>query len=197
MAIPAPARVAGFVLVGGRSSRMGRDKALMEFGESTLVEYVARLVERVCGSVVLVGCPDCYRAIPYQAIPDIRPEQGPLGGIQAALSASGCEWNLIVACDMPAITTELLDLLVDATREWAGGCIVPVSSDGRLQPLCAVYHRRCLGAVSTMLGRGVRRMSDAIPQLGPLLLPTRSTEPFRNLNTPQDWSAHTSLPLKR
>jgi molybdopterin-guanine dinucleotide biosynthesis protein A len=197
MALSEPAPVAGFVLVGGRSSRMGRDKAMMEFGESTLVEHVARLLNRVCGSVVLVGCPERYRAIPYPAIPDVRPEQGPLGGIQAALSASVREWNLIVACDMPAITLELLELLVDATRECAGDSIVAVSPDGRLQPLCAVYRRRCLGVVSGLLGRGVRRMSDAIPQLGAVLLPIRSAESFRNLNTLEDWSAYQTASRKR
>jgi molybdopterin-guanine dinucleotide biosynthesis protein A len=169
---------------------MGRDKALMAFGGSTLVEHVARLVDRVCGSVVLVGCAERYRAIPYRAIPDLLPDQGPLGGIQAALSASGCEWNLILACDMPSITMELLELLMDATQECAGDSIVPVSPGGRLQPLCAMYHRRCLGPVNGSLGCGVRRMSEAIPHLGAVLLPIGSAEPFRNLNTLDDWRAH-------
>ena len=169
---------------------MGRDKALMAYGESTLVEHVARLVDRVCVSVALVGCPERYRAIPLRTIPDVRPDQGPLGGILAALSTSGCEWNLIVACDMPSITMELLELLVGATRERAADSIVPVSPDGRLQPLCAVYHRRCLGAVNGLLGCGVRRMSVAIPHLGAVLLPISSAEPFRNLNTLDDLNAH-------
>lgn len=190
MALSQPSRVAGFVLVGGRSSRMGRDKALMPCGESTLVEHVARLLDRVCGSVVLVGCPERYRALPFRTIPDLLPDQGPLGGIEAALSVSGCEWRLIVACDMPSITLELLELLVDATRQSAADSIVPVSPDGRLQPLCAVYHRRCLGAISGLLSRGVRRMGEAIPHLGAVLLPIGSAESFRNLNTLDDWRTH-------
>jgi molybdopterin-guanine dinucleotide biosynthesis protein A len=169
---------------------MGRDKALMAYGESTLVQHVARLVDCACGTVVLVGRPERYRALPFRTIPDVLPEQGPLGGIQAALSASDCDWNLVVACDMPSITMELLDLLVDTTRECAADSIVPVSPDGRLQPLCAVYHRRCLAAVSGLLGSGVRRMSEAIPHLGAVLLPIGSAEPFGNLNTLDDWRAH-------
>lgn len=184
-----PASVAGFVLAGGRSSRMGRDKALIPYGDHTLLEHIARVVERACGSVVLVGCPERYRALPYPAIEDALPEQGPLGGIQAALCASSAEWNLVVACDMPLITVELLESLLDAVRECAGDCLVPVSPDGRLQPLCALYRRRCLDTVSALLGRGERKMCDAIPQLGAVLLPMSSAEAFRNLNTPQDWSA--------
>jgi molybdopterin-guanine dinucleotide biosynthesis protein A len=104
-----PASVAGFVLAGGRSSRRGRDKALIPCGDHTLIGHIARVVERACGSVVLVGCPERYRALPYPAIEDALPEQGPLGGIQAALCASSAEWNLVVACDMPLITVELLE----------------------------------------------------------------------------------------
>ncbi len=169
---------------------MGRDKALMGYGDHTLVEHIANIVERACGSVVLVGCPERYRALPYPAIEDVLAEQGPLGGIQAALSASNSEWNLVVACDMPMVTFELLEVLLDAAGQCAGDCIVPVSPGGRLQPLCALYRRRCLGTVSTLLGRGVRKMREAIPQLSAVLLPTPSATPFRNLNTPQEWSAH-------
>jgi len=188
-----PASIAGFVLTGGRSSRMGRDKALMAYGDHTLAEHVARVVERACGSVVLVGCPERYRALSYPAIEDVLPEQGPLGGIQTALSASSAEWNLVVACDMPLITEVLLESLLEAAGQCAGDCIVPVSPDGRLQPLCALYRRRCLGTVSSLLGRGVRKMREAIPQLSPILLPIRSEAPFRNLNTPQEWNAHRTV----
>ena len=184
-----PASVSGFVLAGGRSSRMGRDKALMAYGDHTLIEHIARLVERACGSVVLVGCPERYGALPYPAIEDALPGQGPLGGFQAALCASSAEWTLVVACDMPWITVELLESILDAARECAGDCLVPVSPDGHLQPLCALYRRRCLAAISALLGRGVRKMRDAIPQLAPVLLPMPSAEVFRNVNTPQDWKA--------
>jgi molybdopterin-guanine dinucleotide biosynthesis protein A len=185
-----PASVAGFVLTGGRSSRMGRDKALMAYGDHTLVEHVAQVVERACGSVVLVGSPERYRALPYPAIEDVLPEEGPLGGIHAALCASSAEWNLVVACDMPLITEALLESLLEAAGQFTGDCIVPVSPGGRLQPLCALYRRRCLDTVTGLLDRGVRKMREAIPQLGAILLPVRSAAPFRNLNTPQEWDAH-------
>jgi molybdopterin-guanine dinucleotide biosynthesis protein A len=183
---------AGFVLTGGRSSRMGRDKALLECGGETLVERIAHAVEQACGSAVLVGCPERYRRLPFHSIADGQPQQGPLGGIEAALGASEAEWNLVVACDMPSVTVELLASLLDAARECAGNCIVPVSPGGRLQPLCALYRRGSLGTIRALLEGGVRRMSDAIPRLGAVLLPMPSAEAFRNVNTPEEWSDHDS-----
>ncbi len=173
---------------------MGRDKALMEYRGQTLIEHVARVVERACGSVVLVGCPERYCALPFRTIADLLPEQGPLGGIQAALGVSRAEWSLVVACDMPSITSELLKALLDARRECTGDCIVPVSPDGRLQPLCALYRRRCLSTVTALLDHGVRTMSDAVSQLGAMLLPMPSAEGFRNVNTPEDWRAGATPP---
>jgi molybdopterin-guanine dinucleotide biosynthesis protein A len=169
---------------------MGRDKALMGYGDHTLVEHIASIVERVCGSVVLVGCPERYRALPYPAIEDVLPDHGPLGGIQTALCASNAEWNMVVACDMPLIAEELLESLLEAAQQCGGDCVVPVSPGGHLQPLCALYRRRCLGAVSALLGRGVRKMREAIPQLRAVPLPMPSATPFQNLNTPEQWNAH-------
>src|SRR5215470_9391742 len=104
---------AGFVLVGGKSSRMGRDKALLELGSDTLAELVAAQVERAAGTVILVGNPDRYRHLPFTAIADGESEMGPLAGVVAALNYTMEDWNLIVACDMPAVSAELLTSLFE------------------------------------------------------------------------------------
>jgi molybdopterin-guanine dinucleotide biosynthesis protein A len=94
---------------------------------------------------------------------------------------------------MPLITEALLKSLLEAAGQDSGDCIVPVTPGGRLQPLCALYRRRCLNTVSGRLGRGVRKMREAIPQLSAILLPAPTAAPFRNLNTPQEWDAHRTV----
>src|SRR6058998_1400393 len=95
---------AGFVLVGGRSSRMGRDKACLPLQGRTLLEHVAAAVAAAAGSVTLVGSPERYQNLGFRVIADSLPGCGPLGGIHTALGASPADWNLIVACDMPGIS---------------------------------------------------------------------------------------------
>src|ERR1019366_6470085 len=92
----------GYVLAGGRSSRMGRDKARLPFRGCDLVSAVAAAVAAavasVAGNVTLVGHPE------LPSIPDRYPDGGPLGGILTALDHTAADWNLIVACDMPEVS---------------------------------------------------------------------------------------------
>src|SRR5205823_3133619 len=94
---------AGFVLVGGRSSRMGRNKALLRYKSNTLLEHVAKQVLGVAGNVTLIGDPAAYERFGYPVYPDRVPDCGPLGGIYTALSRTQNNWNLIIACDLPSI----------------------------------------------------------------------------------------------
>src|SRR5690349_13170490 len=99
--IQAAAGCQGYVLLGGRSSRMGQDKALLAFEDRPLAARVADLVQQACGSVTLVGSREKYGGLGYPVMDDIFPNQGPLGGIHTALSRSRARWNLIAGCDMP------------------------------------------------------------------------------------------------
>src|SRR5690349_1942483 len=99
---------AGFVLAGGKSSRMGCNKALLPFRGRTLVEHIASEVSTVTHTVALIGDRALYIILGYPVIEDVFPGRGPLSGIHAALRASGAEWSLVVACDMPEMTAGFL-----------------------------------------------------------------------------------------
>lgn len=183
---------AGFVLTGGASARMGRDKALLPYGDRTLVEHVAGMVAEAVGSVVLVGTPSRYGALGMAAIADTLEPCGPLGGILTALRASRAEWNLIVACDMPGITAALLREILEAARRAGAECLVPVSADGRLQPLCAVYHRSAAVKIEEALRQGIRKVRDCLGVLRVAQWRVDDRGAFENLNTPGDWEMHHS-----
>jgi len=192
--------VAGFILAGGPSSRMGRDKALLEIAGVPLLARTARLLEPLVGSVTVVGSSSRYAALGLAVVDDDQPGQGPLGGMATALRISACDWNLVVACDLPYLNAPWLRYLIARAIRSGADALLPVSFDEvfeRFEPLCAMYHRRCLPAMLTALERGVRKVTDGLR--GPPAAAIERVEPeewkpfdsagglFKNMNTPADY----------
>ncbi len=184
-------KAGGYVLVGGRSSRMGRDKALLPRRGVPLAAAVAREVERAAGRCTLVGDPERYRSLGYPVIPDLYPGEGPLGGILTALRHTGEEWNIVVACDMPRISAGFLDgLLEHATRRPEIDVLAPQGPLGRFEPLCTVYHRRSTVHLQAAFDRGLRKIAEALRGLRlETIAPTELT-PLDHVNTPEDWAPY-------
>ncbi len=181
---------AGFVLAGGESSRMGRDKALLPFRGGVLGGHVAAIVAAAAGSAILIGDPEKYGHLGYPVLPDRSPGAGPLGGIESALSYTSADWNLVLACDMPAIRAEFLRGLLDAAERLNADALLPESPSGRLEPLSAVYHRRCLAAIGRALSAGVRKVTDALARIEVARFPVDDCGCFENLNTPEEWACY-------
>ena len=185
---PAVTRMAaGFVLVGGRSSRMGRDKALLPGRSRSMVEELAARVKKSAGSVALVGEPQRYSGLPIECIADLRPGLGPLGGIEAALASARAELNLVVACDMPDVETSWLVRLLEEAESSGTLCVASRDAGGALHPLCAVYHRDSLAKIQSALDAGRLRTQEVLWELEPVVLESDRT--FWNVNTPEEWEA--------
>src|SRR5579862_2554422 len=150
---------AGFVLTGGRSSRMGRDKALLPIDGSFLVERTAEVVRAAAGSVTLIGAPARYAHLGLPVLPDLVEDCGPISGLHTALISTRADWNLVVACDMPSLTAGLLSDLVAAAQQLGCSCLAPPTGTG-LHPLCAVYHRRSADAVEFAIEHKRFKMHD-------------------------------------
>lgn len=178
---------AGFVLVGGRSSRMGRDKALLSYRGATLVESIARKVQHASGDVTLIGPPERYGALGHRVIPDRIPGSGPLGGVFTALDQSGPEWNLIVACDMPDVTIDLFEDLFRAAADPLD-CVV-AGFGSQIHPLCAVYHRRAAASALRAIHCKHLKMHDFVSSLHSSVWPVAHPALLSNINTPDQWSA--------
>ena len=163
---------------------MGQDKALLPWKGSTLIESVAREVYNAAGNVTLVGSRERYESLGFPVISDKIEGCGPLGGLHAALSATTAEWNVLVACDMPAVTSELLVELLEAAEASGADALVPSTPDG-LEPLCAVYHARLLPAVESAIHSKLLKMHDFVSTIQACLWPLPDAALFRNLNTPE------------
>jgi len=184
--------VQGFILVGGASSRMGTDKARLQFGDLTSVELIANALRCVTGSVTTVGSP-AQRLAALPNIPDLRPEWGPLAGIEAALRHAKSAHCVIAACDFPFVTGNLFARLVDSVND--ADAIVPLQSDGRAQPLCAVYRvATCLTAAADAIAANEHAPRDLLNRVRTRYLPFRevshlagSEHFFFNVNTPENY----------
>jgi molybdopterin-guanine dinucleotide biosynthesis protein A len=177
----------GFVLAGGKSSRMGRDKAALPYGGTTLANYVAALVREAAGTVAILGDPERYGALGYPVYPDLIPGCGPLGGVYTGLSVTSTDWNLMVACDMPSLSSAILRTLLDRAASSVAGCVAASGSAGEPEPLCAAYHRgRCLPVLKRAIEDKQLRMRDLLGELQTEIVSFASLA-LVNLNTPAEW----------
>jgi molybdenum cofactor guanylyltransferase len=185
--------VAGFILAGGASSRMGRPKALLEIGGEPMIVRTARLVELVTGSATVVGGFDGAEAIRLSLLGDEWPGTGPLGAIATALRKSSAQWNLIVGCDLPYLTREWLEYVVERASASQSDAVVPLNTRGA-EPMCAAYHKCAEALLLTAIERGTRKVTEGLKSLS-----IEWIEPgdwkrfdsagvlFKNMNTPEDY----------
>lgn len=180
-------QVSGFVLAGGASKRMGRDKALLPFRGTTLVEHVAQNVREATGSVALIGDPDRLGHLGLPVYADQLPSCGPASGIYTALQVTETDWSLVVACDMPAVSPDILRELLRHAETTERNSVAATGPSGQPEPLCAVYHRRCLPALERAIRDRRVRMKDLISEIGASLMPVPASA-LVNVNTPAEWS---------
>ncbi|MGJ5816573.1 molybdenum cofactor guanylyltransferase [Paludibaculum fermentans] len=179
--------VAGFVLTGGHSSRMGRDKALLPYGNGTLVEWVAGIAREAAGVVYLVGAPERYVHLGLSCLTERYAGCGPMSGVEAALR-QGYDWNLIVGCDMPRLPSEWLRRMVGAALGGEQAAVAAAHGDGRVEPLCAIYHSRLHPMFAAALEEGrysIRKLLDTIDFAR---FPVDDEEYVANLNTSDEWA---------
>jgi len=144
--------VEGFILVGGASRRMGRDKALLEFGGRPLLDRIAHELSAVTSAVSLVGARQTHSS--FKNVPDVYEQWGALGGIHAALMAAKTDWAAVVACDLPFVTRALFERLVAFVSNTTDA-VVPIQPDGRPQPVCALYRvAACLPEIESLVATG-------------------------------------------
>jgi molybdenum cofactor guanylyltransferase len=186
--------VNGFVLAGGQSTRMGADKAFVKLNGHTLLERALQTVSAVASGVWILGNHGKFGAY-GDVIEDEFPDHGPLGGIHAALRASREDLNLILAIDMPFVEGKFLEYLVLRARDTAAVVTAP-RSDGRWQPLCAVYRREFAELAEPALQAGRNKIDPLFKHVSLRLIEEAELaehgfplEMFRNVNTPEELSA--------
>jgi molybdopterin-guanine dinucleotide biosynthesis protein A len=174
------APLSAFLLAGGASSRMGRDKALIEFEGKPLLVRLATMLRSLAGDVTILAPAGRYESFGYKVLPDRRANCGPLSGIETALRHSGHPWVLILACDLAHVTPEWLATVASHARP---GLDVITSGDN---PLCALWNISALPAVSAALDSGQFRVRSLVASLKSENLIPPDPGILANWNRPED-----------
>ena len=151
----------GFVLAGGKSSRMGQDKALMRLEGKPLVLRATEILRPFVDQITLLAPAGRYENLGLPVVADKWPDQGPLAAVCTGLLSSPAEWNIFLACDLPLVSRQFLQLLVQRIRATRSDAVVPRTEDG-WQPLSAAYHSRCRTAFARAIQEGGRSIVKAI-----------------------------------
>lgn len=173
---------------------MGRDKALLEVGGQPVVWRVVERLRLAVVEVSLVGAPERYSHLGLPAVADRQANRGPLAGIVTALGCSRYDWNLVVACDLPYLETRFLEFLLEqAAASPVADAVVPQTRD-TWQPLCAVYHRRCLPAFERVLAEENPKIARAFSEVRVRAITATELarfafeeRMFKNMNTLEDY----------
>jgi molybdopterin-guanine dinucleotide biosynthesis protein A len=184
--------VDGFVTAGGRSSRMGEDKAWLEINGRPMIERVISAVREATPRVSLIANDASYSSFGLPVIPDVNRGIGPLEAIRVALSRTSGSYALMVGCDLPMVTSELLLFLLDLREEYEA--VVPIGPDGKWETMCAVYSRALLPKATTLIEQGARAVRSLLDVANVRTVPFEelrhlggSKSFFENVNSQADY----------
>lgn len=162
-------RVTGIILAGGKSSRLGRDKAWEDVGGQRIIDRVIGALRSSCDEVLIIGdrperqnelsLPKC---IQYRS--DELKGRGSIGGLYTGLKSSDTLWSLVVACDMPFISRELIRFMLSIISKNRCDAIVPVIN-GRYQPTHALYNSTCIPFIEKNISSGNFRMDSYFDEI--------------------------------
>lgn len=185
-------RLAGVVLAGGESRRMGRDKATLTvaglFDGRTLVEHVVSMIGQRCDpAFVVAAAGQSLPDLAAQVLRDEVPGQGPLPALGLGLGAAagaGADHAFVCAVDMPNLTSELIDRLTESARASGADVVLPVA--GRDHYLAAVYRTALAGTIAGLVAAGERRVGALIDAVEVQRIELADAGPLTNLNSPDD-----------
>ena len=188
-------QIQAFILAGGQSRRMGSDKSQLRIQNQTFTDRIAETLLSITDSITLVGAREPHSR--FSVVRDVYPGWGALGGLHAALAACESDWAIVVACDLPFVTTELFNHLASLRANCEA--VVPLQPDGRPQPLAALYGiEPCRQRAAELIESGRRRPLDLLELVNTRWVPfnelrnlDQAEKFFVNINTPDDYDALT------
>lgn len=188
----------GIILAGGKSSRMGTNKALLKINGKTIVEILISKMQELFTETIIVTnsieeykfIVECGRYKKVRIIRDIVPDMGSLSGLHSGLVDSKSKYNFIVACDMPFINQDVILYMLEESK---GYDVVIAERNSRLQPFCAVYSKNCIKPIKDEVLKNNLRVRDFFKYVKVKVITEKEAArydldglSFVNINTPED-----------
>ncbi len=155
--------VTGIILAGGKSSRMGTDKGLQMLCGKPLISYAIQSLSGVCSSIIISSSSDAYKSFGYPVVADEFPGIGPMGGIYSALKQSKTEKNLVLSCDLPFVSEDLLSYILGKAGSFE--VAVPWQGNQHYEPLCGFYRLSVLDQLSKFIHKGNYKLPDLFEEI--------------------------------
>ena len=183
--------ITGIILSGGKSVRMGENKAFIDIDGIPIMNRIHTLFKTLFQEIIIVtNQEELFSGLDAKIYSDLIPNGGVLAGLYTGLFFSAYAYSFCVACDMPFLNRSVIQYLISKIDD--SDVIVPRTQDG-LQPLHAIYSKNCLGAIRTTIGEGRYRIIDFYPMVKIKTIEEhefRSLDPrmesFVNVNTPEE-----------
>ncbi|MDP1744959.1 MAG: molybdenum cofactor guanylyltransferase [Bacteroidota bacterium] len=190
--------ITGIILAGGKSSRMGSDKGIVNLNEKKFIEHILAAVLPNVNEVLIIANNDNYNNLGYKVIKDKIKDCGPLGGIYTGLMNSKTENNIVVSCDIPFINSDLVKYIIENTSN--ADITVPVYK-GNIEPLCAVYTKRTSDQIYNLIMNKDLKIQNILKYfITKELFITKmqkfyTDKLFVNINTPEELKQQKALAL--
>jgi molybdopterin-guanine dinucleotide biosynthesis protein A len=177
------------ILAGGKSNRMGRDKALLPIRGSTLIESIINQIKDLFSEIIVsVSEKDKYEFLNYRVITDERQGEGPLVAILSCLRASKNRINFVTACDTPDMDINFLKKLLYEGETF--DIVVPKYKNGKYEALLAVYTKNIIPVIEEELQRKSRKISPIFSRCKTKYVEMDNEKWYKNLNTAEDYSCY-------
>lgn len=186
-------KITGIILAGGKSRRMGTNKALLDINGIMLIERVAEVLHQTCDEILIAGGDEeTYGHLGYPIAPDIFPGCGPLSGIHAGLTASAYEYSFVAACDIPYPDGKIIQIMKADPQDCD---VVMLYLKDHMEPLFSLYHKNFRHIAADAIAKGIYKVIDKyiLDQVKWKLFPVLSScmifdknDNLTNINTPGD-----------
>ncbi len=179
--------ITGIILAGGKSSRMGTDKALFVLNGSTFLDHIIRALEPLVDDILIVSNDERHSTYNLKRVRDTIADTGPISGLHAGLTNSVTEENLVLSCDIPLIETSMLEVLLQNNEDDID--VIQLAEANRVHPLIALYKKGSVEHLGKALFDGERKLRTALNGLNikTVLVSDGQAAALTNVNTPMDF----------
>jgi len=173
-----------YILAGGQSRRMGRNKALIRYCGKTIIEYVLAAIPAPFERIkIITNEKEPFAFLPVALIADIYPHLGPISGIHAGLLDSSFQYNFFIACDMPLISSEVIEVILNRHKDED---IFGLQSPRGAEPLCTIYSKNCVPVVEHQIACGNYSLHNLFKKVPSVFIEPPDSAGLFNINTPHD-----------